>query len=114
MEEVQSIMEKFISITINGKYFATLGLNLISERYSSELISNKFSEMVLAYFICLNGSKVEYPTILAYSAFNKLFIVINFILVSCETSLLRMKGENFATFGLNLITNRHSSELIGN
>ena len=50
MEEVQSIMKKCISITINEKYFATLGLNLISERYSSELISNKFSEMALAYF----------------------------------------------------------------
>ena len=69
--------------------------------------------MALAYF-SVDGSKVEYPTILSYSAFNKLFILINFILVSCETSRLRMKGENFATFGLNLITNRHSSELIGN
>ena len=32
------------------KIFRTFGLDLIFERHSSELISDKFSGMVLAYF----------------------------------------------------------------
>ena len=50
MEEIQSIIKKWISLKINEKYFATLGLNLISERHSSELISDKFSESTRLFF----------------------------------------------------------------